>query len=386
MNHLKVIQEEKTSPIYRESSRKDMKMSEAGEYPFFSTTQLHHMLNIERKRTERSKKPFLLLLLDISKLITTKQDNENVSIIKNTLNSSLRETDIIGWYKNFHTIGIIFTEIQEVPDNFTEIIIHKIYNRLNRQLDPDLIKNISISFHLFPEPCGNMALDEPFNIFLYPDLTKKSIGREIPLGVKKVIDLVGSATALLFFAPLFIVIALAVKLTSPGPVFFKQERVGLNGKIFPFLKFRSMKTNCDSKEHQDYIKKYINDQKNCATEPGVFKLTNDSRITKVGSFIRKTSLDELPQFINVLKGDMSLVGPRPPIPYECELYDIWHRRRLLSCKPGITGLWQVTGRSRTTFDEMVRLDLKYIREWSLLLDLKILLMTPKAVIGGDGAM
>ncbi len=231
-----------------------------------------------------------------------------------------------------------------------------------------------------------MALDEPFNIFLYPDLTKKSIGKKIPIFIKKAIDLVGSATALLLFAPLFIAIALAVKLTSPGPVFFKQERVGLNGKIFPFLKFRSMKTNCDSKEHRDYIKKFINDQKNCATEPGVFKLTNDSRITKVGSFIRKTSLDELPQFINVLKGDMSLVGPRPPIPYECELYDIWHRRRLLSCKPGITGLWQVTGRSRTTFDEMVRLDLKYIREWSLLLDLKILLMTPKAVIGGDGAM
>ncbi|PKN77543.1 MAG: polyprenyl glycosylphosphotransferase, partial [Deltaproteobacteria bacterium HGW-Deltaproteobacteria-1] len=104
------------------------------------------------------------------------------------------------------------------------------------------------------------------------------------------------------------------------------------------------------------------------------------------SFIRKTSLDELPQFINVLKGDMSLVGPRPPIPYECKLYDIWHRRRLLSCKPGITGLWQVLGRSRTTFDEMVRLDLKYIREWCLWLDIKILLMTPKAVIDGTGAL
>src|SRR5690606_6323621 len=133
-----------------------------------------------------------------------------------TLNSSLRETDIIGWYKNYHTIGIIFTEIQEVPDNFTDIIIHKIYNRLNRHLDPDLIKNISISFHLFPEPCGNMALDEPFNIFLYPDLTKKSIGKKIPIFIKKAIDLVGSATALLLFAPLFIAIALAVKLTSPG--------------------------------------------------------------------------------------------------------------------------------------------------------------------------
>jgi lipopolysaccharide/colanic/teichoic acid biosynthesis glycosyltransferase len=114
-------------------------------------------------------------------------------------------------------------------------------------------------------------------------------------------------------------------------------------------------------------------------------LTNDSRITTVGHFLRKTSFDELPQLINVLKGDMSLVGPRPPIPYECDLYDIWHRRRLLSSKPGITGLWQVVGRSRTTFDEMVRLDLKYLREWSLLLDLKIILMTPKAMIGGSGA-
>ena len=123
-----------------------------------------------------------------------------------------------------------------------------------------------------------------------------------------------------------------------------------------------------------------------SVEPGVFKLTNDSRITPIGQFLRKTSLDELPQLINVLRGDMSLVGPRPPIPYECELYDIWHRRRLISCKPGITGLWQVTGRSRTTFDEMVRLDLKYIREWSLLLDIKILFMTPKAVINGSGAL
>jgi lipopolysaccharide/colanic/teichoic acid biosynthesis glycosyltransferase len=131
--------------------------------------------------------------------------------------------------------------------------------------------------------------------------------------------------------------------------------------------------------------KYIGEQQNSAVEPGVFKLKDDLRITPVGRWLRKTSLDELPQLINVLKGDMSLVGPRPPIPYECDLYDIWHRRRLLSCKPGITGLWQVVGRSRTTFDDMVRLDLKYINEWSLGLDLKILLKTPGAVFGGDGA-
>ena len=146
-----------------------------------------------------------------------------------------------------------------------------------------------------------------------------------------------------------------------------------------------MYTNCDPVKHKEYITKYIGEQKNAAVEPGVFKLTNDHRVTPVGRWLRKTSLDELPQLINVLNGDMSLVGPRPPIPYECDLYDIWHRRRLLACKPGITGLWQVMGRSRTTFDEMVRLDLKYISEWSLWLDLEILLKTPRAVFSGKGA-
>lgn len=386
MNLLKLIKEDKETSTYPESLRKGMKTPAKGRYPFYSTSQLHHMLHIERKRTERSKKPFLLLLMDISKLIFKNQHNETVTIIEAALNLSLRETDIIGWYKSYHTMGVIITEIPEGTDNFTDIIIHKISNRLRERLDPDIIKQITISFHLFPESNENMSLDEPFNIYLYPDLTHKSIGKTFSLGVKKVIDLVGSVTGLLLFSPIFIIIAAAIKLTSPGPVFFKQERVGQNGKIFPLLKFRSMKTNCDASTHKEYIKKFINDQNNCATEPGVFKLTNDSRITKVGNFLRKTSLDELPQIINVLKGDMSVVGPRPPIPYECELYDIWHRRRLLSCKPGITGLWQVTGRSRTTFDEMVRLDLQYIREWNLLLDLKIILKTPKAVIGGDGAM
>jgi lipopolysaccharide/colanic/teichoic acid biosynthesis glycosyltransferase len=151
------------------------------------------------------------------------------------------------------------------------------------------------------------------------------------------------------------------------------------------FKFRSMYSDCDSKKHQEYICKYIQEKENAAVEPGVFKLNNDVRITPAGKILRKTSLDELPQLINVLKGEMSLVGPRPPIPYECDLYDVWHRRRLLRCKPGITGLWQVTGRSRTTFDDMVRLDLQYISDWSLWLDIKILLKTPGAVFGGDGA-
>jgi lipopolysaccharide/colanic/teichoic acid biosynthesis glycosyltransferase len=124
---------------------------------------------------------------------------------------------------------------------------------------------------------------------------------------------------------------------------------------------------------------------NTPKQKGTYKITKDPRVTPVGHFLRKTSLDELPQFFNVLLGDMSLVGPRPAIPYECEEYDVWHRRRLLEMKPGITGLWQVRGRSATTFDEMVRIDIKYVQEWSLWLDIKIILQTPWVVLKGKGA-
>jgi len=192
-------------------------------------------------------------------------------------------------------------------------------------------------------------------------------------------------------SPLLMAVAGLIKLTSKGPVLFRQERVGLFGKPFTFLKFRSMYVDSDQTKHKEYVTKFITDSRRKDAnesdlgENGVYKLTNDSRITPVGKFIRKTSLDELPQFFNVLKGDMSLVGPRPPIPYECEQYDLWHRRRILEVKPGITGLWQIKGRSSTTFDEMVRLDLNYVTNWSLLLDLKILFRTPFAVFKGKGA-
>jgi len=144
--------------------------------------------------------------------------------------------------------------------------------------------------------------------------------------------------------------------------------------------------NNDNRVHQEYVTKLINEGTPSTSEQGnLYKLKGDRRITPLGSFLRKTSLDELPQFINVLRGDMSLVGPRPPIPYELAAYQTWHRRRLLEVKPGITGLWQVTGRSTVDFDTMVRLDLKYATSWTPLLDLKILLMTPLAVIRGSGA-
>jgi lipopolysaccharide/colanic/teichoic acid biosynthesis glycosyltransferase len=198
---------------------------------------------------------------------------------------------------------------------------------------------------------------------------------------------VGSIAALILFAPLFGLIALAVKLSSEGPVFFRQERVGEHGRPFTFLKFRSMRVNNDVGVHKQWFKDYLSGRTTQRITNGttVIKLTNDPRITRVGRFLRRTSLDELPQFCNVLRGEMSLVGPRPPIPYEVDSYQSWHRGRVLEAKPGITGLWQVTGRGRVSFDEMVRLDLQYARTWSLWLDIKILLKTPRAVLFGEGA-
>ncbi len=152
-----------------------------------------------------------------------------------------------------------------------------------------------------------------------------------------------------------------------------------------------MYTNNDPQVHQEYVQRFIagqaenNSSENGEDRPVVFKITNDPRVTPVGRFLRKTSLDELPQFWNVLRGEMSLVGPRPPVQYEFDVYDVWHRRRVLEVKPGITGLWQVSGRSRTCFDDMVRLDLRYTQSWSLWLDLRILAATPRAVFTGDGA-
>lgn len=207
--------------------------------------------------------------------------------------------------------------------------------------------------------------------------------------VKRAIDVLGSGLLLLVLSPILAVIALLIKLTSAGPVIFEQERVGQFGRRFKCLKFRTMHANNDPKIHREYVQNFIagkaSSQGSNQIAAPVFKLTNDPRITAVGRFLRKTSLDEFPQFWNVLRGEMSLVGPRPPVPYEFDVYDCWHRRRVLEVKPGVTGLWQVSGRSRTSFDDMVRLDVRYSQNWSLWLDLRILLATPRAVFMGDGA-
>jgi len=207
--------------------------------------------------------------------------------------------------------------------------------------------------------------------------------------VKRSMDIAGSLFALVLLSPVFIAIAVAVKLTSKGPVLFRQQRIGQYGRRFTFLKFRSMYVSNDHTIHQEYVKRLIagtiGPEEENGRKPEVYKLTNDPRITPFGRFIRQTSLDEVPQFVNVLIGSMSLVGPRPPVPYEFECYDMWHRQRLVAVKPGITGPWQVGGRSKTTFDEMVRMDLKYASSWTPWTDFTIILRTPRAVFSGEGA-
>jgi lipopolysaccharide/colanic/teichoic acid biosynthesis glycosyltransferase len=348
----------------------------------------HSMLTLERRRAERSRKPFVLMLLDanLEKGAAEEILREAVDIVV----TSKRETDLTGWYKQGAILGIIFTEVTldgELP--ITETLRAKIETAFVKHLGRDRAAMIAISVHIFPESWDRDGSGWIADSKLYPDLKRKSSRKRLPLVIKRVIDIVGSGALLLVLSPFLTLIMALIKLTSKGPVIYKQERLGRLGARFKCLKFRTMYSNNDPKIHQEYVQKFIAGKDGLNNSEGsdkpVYKLVKDPRVTFIGGFLRKTSLDELPQFWNVLRGEMSLVGPRPPVPYEFEVYDIWHRRRVLEVRPGVTGLWQVSGRNRTRFDEMVRLDLRYCQTWSIWLDLKILLATPRAVFNGGGA-
>jgi len=347
------------------------------------------MIILERKRSERSRKRFMLLLLDMGDRPSEK-NGKILGKILSVLSVSTRDTDVTGWYANECVVGVMFTEIgiddsSAVPGT----LLARVTETLRSNLTFEQFNGVSISFHVFPEDWDHEGGQRPSNPTLYPDISQREHTRKLFRMMKRMMDIVGSVLALVFLSPVFLTIALLVKATSEGPVFFRQRRIGQHGKSFVFLKFRSMYVNSDAAVHKEYVQQLIvgkaEKQPSNGNGHGVYKLTTDSRITSVGAFLRKTSMDELPQFLNVLKGEMSLVGPRPPVRYEVEAYDIWHRGRLLEAKPGITGLWQVSGRSRLKFDDMVRLDLQYARTWSPWADVKILLRTPGAVVLGTGA-
>ncbi|MBZ5499097.1 MAG: sugar transferase [Acidobacteriia bacterium] len=312
-----------------------------------------------------------------------------ISEICAAIRAETRDTDLYGWYKFSSAIGVIFTTLR-TADRATiqSALAGKTDRALHEVLPPAEVRKVAISFHFFPEEIDKNTPAFKSDEKLYPDLRDQKRSRVAFHFFKRTIDILGSLVALIIFSPLFLVISISVKLTSNGPVLFKQRRIGKFGKEFAFLKFRTMHVNTSHEIHEQYIRKLIEQDKGIAAagKAGpVYKIVNDPRVTRIGHFLRKSSLDELPQFLNVLKGDMSLVGPRPPIPYEVTHYRSWHKRRVIEVKPGITGLWQVYGRSKTTFDEMVRLDIRYIKNQSGWLDFKIVLKTPGAVFSGSGA-
>ncbi len=346
------------------------------------------VIAVERKRTERSKAPFVLMLLEVA--------NQNSERAIQALESSMsvllaasRDTDIVGWYKEKATIGALFTGlIADDKGTVLTTILSRVSNSLRNELSFEQFNLINISLHYYPDDWDQDGPGRPSNPALYPDLSKQANGKKPSLILKRAIDVIGGLILSLICLPFCLLIAIAIKATSKGPILFRQMRVGQHGKQFVFLKFRSMYANNDHSVHREYVTKLINNETPAGStckSGTVYKIKGDKRITPIGRFLRRTSLDELPQFLNVLRGDMSLVGPRPPIPYELAAYQTWHRRRLLEVKPGVTGLWQVTGRSTVDFDAMVRLDLKYAIAWSPWLDIKILLRTPLAVIRGSGA-
>ena len=365
---------------------------ESGLYPVYF---FHEVLKTERKRAERSVRSFLLMLIHIDEVFDDAEKDTAIRKIAAVLSSMTRDTDLKGWYKQGSILGIIFTESKGID---TDKLQRKLKDNLLAVLGAERTLKIELSLHFFPEKQSDEQSGGPADMTLYTDMSKKKGSRRTSLIIKRVLDVCGSLAGIVLFSPFFLIIPLCIKCTSKGPVFFRQTRVGQYGKKFTFLKFRSMQVNCDVNIHKEYIKKFICEKSSYKSDNGdggdngkgqgnskpIYKICDDRRVTSIGNFLRKSSLDELPQFFNVLRGEMSLVGPRPPIPYEVEKYDVWHLRRIHEVKPGITGLWQVKGRSLTSFDEMVRLDLQYSKEWSIWLDLKIIFETPLVVLSGKG--
>jgi len=419
----------------RSASSQDFSCTEINYVPI---EQFKHRLLLERRRAERLKATSSIMIVSI---LDGKADDLVLREIKmknlvSQFCKNLRETDAVSLF-NKERIVILLPEtdlegaqyvnkilhqqinqfIQEnsgrkifTPDEFTVEIIPFPDSSLDDDIDerknsvklPNQGTNDYVSglfsknkFHYqnslptFINACvgrndGSALIMEIANRnFINTDILEKTI-YDLQLGIKRVFDFLAALLLLIILAPVFATIALVIKLTSEGPVIFTQKRVGFNGKLFKFYKFRTMYNNNDEHIHKKYIQNLISGKydsiNNGSNDDPLFKLKNDPRITAIGRFLRKTSLDELPQLWNVLKGEMSLIGPRPPIPYEVEAYEPWHLRRVQEVKPGITGLWQVSGRNKLTFDDQVRLDIKYVKSWSFFLDLKILLKTIPVLI------
>jgi lipopolysaccharide/colanic/teichoic acid biosynthesis glycosyltransferase len=329
----------------------------------------------ERQQADRFESDFGLVLVLSRQQGSTMR---HAAAVLSALEAAGHDTDVHGWYEQDVVAGAVRWRRDGVES------VAAAQAQVERELERMLggaAAEYRVRTYLYSPQIDSVAA--PFRDAV---IDRSNPGR-FHRWAKRLLDIVGSTALLLASSPLFLLCAVMVKATSKGPIFFRQQRVGEYARPFTMLKFRTMHADAGHDLHHQFVSQFIQGgvQGEAGAGAPVFKIVGDPRVTKVGQFLRRSSLDELPQFWNVLRGDMSLVGPRPPLPYEVKVYKPWHRRRVLEAKPGITGLWQVTGRSRTTFDEMVRLDIRYARNQSVWTDVRILLATPRAVISGNGA-
>ena len=325
-----------------------------------SMENFNALLKNERNRCDRINKEFCLVVFNII-------DNDEFLItawnLVNLLKSKTRNYDEIGWADQHH-IALLLPEISMKK---AKKVAERIIINLEKKYQVTDYK-ISSYPSLIKENESNDNTDLNLQI---------TDGYDMPLW-KRAFDIVVSFSALSVMSPVLLMTAALIKIVSPGPVFFKQKRVGLSGKIFYLLKLRTMKVNNDDSSHREHLVKFVNYESNSELPMNNFE--DDNRIIMFGKIIRKTCIDEIPQFINVLKGDMSIVGPRSFSPYEAEEVLHFNKRRF-NIVPGITGLWQVSGKNNTTFQEMIQLDIEYADKISFLLDLKIIFKTPAVIIG-----
>ncbi len=335
-------------------------------------------LQRERRRVDRSRAPLSLVVfrLDPSHQQWASAFRELVE----SLLGSKRETDLVGLLER----GRVAVLLIDTDVHGAAAFVRKIAGHVDHL--PFEVASGTYPDHLFDAVARRAPELAEFRS-LFVEESAPAAARAYPY--KRALDVIGAAVAIVLASPLMIATAVAVRFTSRGPVIFRQERMGLHGRPFVFYKFRSMYCDNDDSIHRKFVASLIEGDHDTINQGDrnkpSYKIKHDPRVTPIGRLIRRTSLDELPQLFNVLKGDMSLVGPRPALGYEVEKYRSWHLRRVLDVRPGITGLWQVEGRSRTTFDDMVRLDLRYARSISLATDLGILVRTVAAVVRREGA-
>ncbi len=337
----------------------------------------HKVILKERERSDRTGLPVSLFVFEE---IRGNRQNGSLRNLVDLLNVRVRSTDEIGWYDD-DRVGVILPHTglesaTKFSENFQELLTRKAFS-------------FKHEIYIYPTPFSNNFYNASDGRVLFPRGAKDDEQQSLfensmtsmPPHVsglpfwKRVLDFMGALAGLIFLSPLLFTIAIFIKIVSPGPILFRQVRIGYRGEHFTLFKFRTMHCDAESSCHERYLEDLIN------TEKPLTKLddSDDARIFAFGKVLRKTCLDELPQLLNVLRGEMSLVGPRPCLPYEAERFRHWQTKRF-DAMPGLTGLWQVSGKNKTTFNEMIRFDIEYSRRKSLWMDLIIILKTIPAVI------